>query len=64
MPNLVARMMSLRRGPRDWPRKRFGSAFVAVNVGGVEKSDAEIEGLRDDAAGGLQIGTAAEIVAA
>ena len=42
----------------------FRAALVAVNVGGIEQRDAEIERLRDDATRALQIGSAAEIVAA
>ena len=42
----------------------FGTATLAIGVGGVEQSDAEIDGFVDDGAGRLEVDAAAEIVAA
>ena len=42
----------------------FGTAALAIGIGGVEQRDAEIERLVDHLAGRLEIDAAAEVVAA
>ena len=43
MANLVASTMSLRRAPRISPSCDFRAAAIAVDVGGVEQGDAELD---------------------
>src|SRR5262249_519910 len=48
----------------DLAHHGFGDAVAAVDVGGVEESDAGVEGFVDDFAGTVEIDVPAEIIAA
>src|SRR5215207_11066810 len=64
MPNFVASTMSLRALAEDLAEEALRAAALAIDVGGVEERDAEVERLVDDLAGRLEVDAAAEVVAA
>jgi len=49
---------------QDLPKNAFRSAALPVSIGGIEKRDPHIQSFLDDFAGGLQVDTQSEVIAA